>query len=138
MERALATILAAFLFIAVPQALAQDPQQQPDIDEIINSQVENLEKLYHLDEVQVFFVDSVLQNNMKAMMEEIEQVRRTGASNATTFEAVSDKWLSATDEAFERIFTEDQWKKYMKSSFGKEKKKRDKRIAEREAARLKD
>ncbi|MCR5709597.1 MAG: hypothetical protein K6G79_03840 [Bacteroidales bacterium] len=138
MKRAFATIFAALLFLAVPQAFAQDPQQQPDLDEIINSQVENLAKLYHLDDVQIFYVDSILQNNMRGMMDEIEQTRRTGASNATTFEAVSDKWLSATDEAFERVFTEDQWKKYMKSSFGKEKKKRDKRIAEREAARVKE
>ena len=130
----IAAISVLALTLSVFQAFAQDPNQQPNLDEIINNQVENLAKIYKLDDVQIFFVDSVLQYNMKAMMDEIEQVRHSGASSASTFEVVSDKWLSATDQAFERIFTADQWKKYMKSSFGKEKAKRDKRIKEREEA----
>ena len=39
--------------------------------------------------------------------------------------------MAATDEAFEKLFTEEQWTKYMKSVYGKEKKRRDKRMAER-------
>ena len=39
--------------------------------------------------------------------------------------------MAATDEAFERFFTEEQWKKYMKSSYGKEKIRRDKRMSDR-------
>ena len=134
MRRILSIILsAAFLMLASQQLCAQEPQE-PDIDEIINNQVENLAKLYKLDDVQIFYIDSILQYNMHGMMDEIEQTRKTGASSAATFEVISDKWLSATDQAFERVFTEDQWKKYMKSAFGKEKKKRDKRISDREAA----
>ena len=128
-----ALVSAAVLLLASQNLSAQEPTE-PNLDEIINSQVENLAKLYKLDDVQMFYIDSILQYNMRAMMDEIEKARQTGASNASTYEVISDKWLSASDRAFERVFTEDQWKRYMKSSFGKEKKKRDKRISEREAA----
>lgn len=101
------------------------------MDKIINTQLENLTRTFKLDEVQVFFVDSVLQYNFPAMTEEFEQTRKTGASNQETFQLISDKWMAATDDAFQKIFTEEQWQKYLKSSYGKEKKRRDKRMQER-------
>ena len=122
-------LLAAFFLAAAPAALAQ--QQEPDIESIINTQIENLTRIYGLDEVQVFFVDSILNYNYPAMLAEVQEVRTIGASNSDTYQIVSDKWMDATDTALEKVFTKEQWAKYMKSSFGKEKKRRDKRIAER-------
>lgn len=136
MKRTVFLILlsALFLLAAAPKALAQEPQE-PDIDQVINNQIENLTRLFKLDEVQIFFVDSVLQYNYPAMMEEFNQTRKTGASNSDTYQAVTDKWMAATDDAFMKIFTEEQWQKYMKSSYGKEKKRREKRMQERAPAR---
>ena len=131
MKRFLPAILAAaLLFAAAPCTWAQNTQE-PDMDEIISKQVENLTRSFKLDEVQEFFVDSVLQHNFPAMNAEFEETRKTGASNQDTYQAISDKWMAATDEAFEKIFTEAQWQKYLKSTYGKEKKRRDKRIQER-------
>ena len=121
---------AMVALVSVQTVPAQEPQQ-PDINEIINKLLESLTNSYKLDDVQIFYVDSILQYNYPAMMDEIEATRKTGASNSETFQAVSDKWMAATDDALEKVFTEDQWRKYMKSSFGKEKKRRDKRIADR-------
>jgi len=129
MNRLLTSLLALFL-LAVPNLAAQDPQE-PDVDQIINSQLETLTRQFKLDEIQVFYVDSILQHNYPAMVEEINETRKTGASNAETFQAVSDKWMDATDNAFQQFFTEEQWQKYLKSAYGKEKKRRDKRISER-------
>ena len=127
----LPTLLSLVLFLAaVPGAFAQE-QQEPDIDKLVNTQVENLTKNFKLDEVQVFYVDSILQHNYPAMMEEINQTRKTGASNDETYQALSDKWMAATDEALEKVFTEEQWQKYLKSVYGKEKKRRDKRMQDR-------
>jgi hypothetical protein len=123
-------LFAASLLLSTPAALAQEPQE-PDLDKIIATQLDNLTRTFKLDEVQVFFVDSILQYNFRAMNDEFEQTRRTGASNNETFQIISDKWMAATDEAFERFFTEEQWKKYMKSSYGKEKIRRDKRMSDR-------
>lgn len=123
-------LFAASLLLSTPAALAQEPQE-PDLDKIIATQLDNLTRTFKLDDVQVFFVDSILQYNFHAMNDEFEQTRRTGASNNETFQIISDKWMAATDEAFERFFTEEQWKKYMKSSYGKEKIRRDKRMSDR-------
>ena len=130
MKRLLPILLSAALFLAAaPILLAQE--QEPNMENIINTQVDNLTRSFQLDEVQVFFVDSILNYNYNAMMDEMQEARKIGASNSDTFQGISDKWLDATDVAFEKIFTEEQWAKYMKSSYGKEKKRRDKRIAER-------
>lgn len=126
-------LLAAALLLSAPAAQAQEPQQ-PDIDQIIANQVDNLTRNFKLDEVQVFFIDSILQYNYRAMNEAFEEARKTGASNSETYQAISDEWMQATDEAFERFFTEDQWKKYMKSTYGKEKQRREKRMSERKPA----
>ena len=123
-------LFAASLLLSTPAALAQEPQE-PDLDKIIATQLDNLTRTFKLDDVQVFFVDSILQYNFRAMNDEFEQTRRTGASTNETFQIISDKWMAATDEAFERFFTEEQWKKYMKSSYGKEKIRRDKRMSDR-------
>lgn len=122
----------ALLLAALP--LSAQEQQEPDVNQIINNQLENLTRSFKLDEVQVFFVDSILQYNYPAMMEEFARTRKTGASNQDTYQAITDKWMAATDEAFERIFTEEQWQRYLKSAYGKEKKRRDKRMSERSVA----
>ena len=134
MRRSLSlTLLSVVLLLAgTSLAFAQEPQE-PDINKIVNGQVENLTKSFKLDEVQVFYVDSILQFNYPAMVEEINQARKTGASNDETYQILSDKWMAATDEALEKVFTEEQWQKYLKSAYGKEKKRRDKRMAERSA-----
>ena len=123
--------LTGALLFDVSGAFAQEPQE-PDIDKIVSNQIENLTKSFKLDDIQVFFVDSILQYNYPAMMEELNKTKRTGASNDETFQAISDKWMAATDEALEKVFTEEQWQKYLKSTYGKEKKRRDKRISDRQ------
>lgn len=123
-------LLAVALTAAAPRVCAQDPQQ-PDVNQIINNQLENLSRSFKLDDVQIFFVDSILQYNYPAMMEEFDHSKKAGASNDETFQAISDKWMAATDEALEKVFTAEQWAKYLKSTYGKEKKRRDKRIRER-------
>ncbi len=123
-------LLAATLLLSAPAALAQEPQE-PNIDEIVARQLENLTRTFKLDEVQEFFIDSILQYNYRAMNDAFMETKKTGASNAETYQAISDDWMQRTDEAFERIFTEDQWKKYLKSTYGKEKQRREKRMSER-------
>ena len=61
-------LTAVLIPVAAPRALAQEPQE-PNLDEIINGQIENLTRIFKLDEVQVFFVDSILQNNYKGLQE---------------------------------------------------------------------
>ncbi|MBO4536628.1 MAG: hypothetical protein J5702_05420 [Bacteroidales bacterium] len=131
MKKVFLLFIAAALFsAAAPRALAQEPQE-PNLDEIINKQIENLTRMFDLDDIQVFFLDSILQFNYNSLQEEVKQTRKTGASNTETYQIISDKWMARTDEALEKLFTAEQWAKYQKSTYGKEKKRRDKRIADR-------
>ena len=131
MKKVFLLFIAAALFsAAAPRALAQEPQE-PNLDEIINTHIENLTRMFDLDDIQVFFLDSILQFNYHSLQEEVKQTRKSGASNAETYQIISDKWMARTDEALEKLFTAEQWAKYQKTSYGKEKKRRDKRIADR-------
>lgn len=131
MKKAFLPLLLALLLTAAPSLHAQQ-QEAPDVEKIINSTIDNLCKYYDLDVVQIFLVDSTLHTNYTAMLSELDLVKQSGAINEESYLVISDKWLDATDLAYERIFTKEQWNKYLKSSYGKEKRKRDKRMQERE------
>ena len=47
-----------------------------------------------------------------------------------SYQPMLDKWADFFDRSYEKIFTPEQWKRYLKSAAGKEKKKRDIRMAE--------
>lgn len=123
-------LLALLLPMGAPCLHAQ--QEEPDVEKIINATIDNLCKYYDLDIVQIFLVDSTLHTNYTEMLAELDLVKQSGAINDETYLVATDKWLDATDRSFEKIFTKEQWEKYLKSSYGKEKRKRDKRMQERE------
>ncbi|HPK29801.1 MAG TPA: hypothetical protein PK979_02015 [Bacteroidales bacterium] len=113
---------------------AQNPQGEQgslNIEEIAAKEADNLMKEFDLDFRQVFLIDSLLQDMMPKMNEEMSAIQRAGVTNRDIFQITYDKWLDAIDKEYEKIFTEDQWKRYLKSARGREKRKRDKRMAER-------
>jgi len=122
--------LAAFMMIGVSIS-AQEPNA-PDPEEMIASQVENLEKVLKLDDVEIFYIDSVLRANIPGLLEEMESLRKGGAANQESYVVVSDKWMDAIDKGFEKVLPSEKWERYMKSMYGREKIKRDKRMAKRQ------
>ena len=80
---------------------------------------------------QVFLVDSTLQFNYDGLMKEVDAIRRRGALNSDLYQMATDRWYEANDTTFIKIFTSEQWKKYLRTDFGKMKKARDKRIAKK-------
>ena len=90
-----------------------------------------LQGILDLEDYQVFLVDSTLQHNYTEMFAELEAVRRKGASKSDLYQLVSDKWSEASDTTFFKIFSEEQWAKYMRTPYGKQKKARDKRLAKK-------
>jgi hypothetical protein len=124
------TVLLALVTAGI--ASAQDPNAKPPTaEEMAEAQADKFSTLLDLEYYQVFLIDSVMVHDFQAMMDEIAEVQKSGASNQESFMVVSDKWMDAVDKAFEKIFTPEQWQKYLKSGYGKEKRKRDKRMAER-------
>ena len=123
---------ALLLCLGTGHCLAQQQEgsrQEPDYDEIAAKQVNELLDRYKLDDIQAFKVDTLLQHYVPIYNEEIRRVRDAGASQAQSYQRVVDFWGDFLDNEYKKIFTEEQWKRYMKSYAGKEKKKRDKRLA---------
>ena len=121
--------LFALMMTALP-ALGQE-QEKPSPEKFAADHIEFLVRNLEIDEIQIFYADSIYQHNFFELIEEMESLKKKGMSANSVYEEVSDKWLDATDRALEKILTPEQWKKYLRTSFGKEKAKRDKRMAKR-------
>lgn len=129
MKRMFLSILACslFLLVAAPGALAQQKERTPE--EIASQEAEKLETLLGLEGWQVFYVDSILQNNYSHMQAELYGLRDSKVENVDLYVSVRDKWNQLTYDAFSKVFNEDQWNRYLKSGAGKEMKLRQKRAA---------
>ena len=129
MKRMFLSILACSLFLlgAAPGALAQQKERTPE--EIASQEAEKLESLLGLEGWQVFYVDSILQNNYSHMQAELYGLRDSKVENVDLYVSVRDKWNQLTYDAFSKVFNEDQWNRYLKSGAGKEMKLRQKRAA---------
>lgn len=133
-HRFLATsALIYFLFTTVCSAQQQKEQKPLTQDELIAKQVENLIDRYDLDDFQAFQIDTLLQHFVPIYNEEIKKVKASGASQIDSYQRVMDIWGDFFDTQYQKIFTPEQWKQYMKSTAGREKKKRDKRLAKGKA-----
>ena len=129
MKRMFLSILACSLFLlgAAPGDLAQQKERTPE--EIASQEAERLETLLGLEGWQVFYVDSILQNNYSHMQAELYGLRDSKVENVDLYVSVRDKWNQLTYDAFSKVFNEDQWNRYLKSGAGKEMKLRQKRAA---------
>ncbi|MCF0177126.1 MAG: hypothetical protein HUJ90_00755 [Bacteroidales bacterium] len=126
----MAGLALSFALSAQNQAKSEQEKMQ-EYMKIAEEQTNQMEDLYKLDYAQVFMVDTLFQNVIPQYYSEYEAISKTGATNTESYQVVVDKWTARIDDSLERIFTPEQWKKYMKSAAGKEKVKRDKRMAER-------
>ena len=128
------SLAIAALFFCLSSTLCsaqgQQGQQKPlSQDEVIAKQVNDMIDRYKLDDYQAFRLDTLLQHYVPLYQAEIGKVKSAGASQIESYQIVVDKWGDFLDSEYQKIFTEEQWKLYMKSAAGKEKKKRDKRLA---------
>lgn len=124
--------MLALIFVSTT-ATAQNKEEK-DLPTIISEMLESLEKSLKLEDWQLFRMDSTLMFNYTALNDEIAELRRAGVYNNEIYMRTTDKWTSAVDTTFEKeILTPEQWKKYLKSDYGREKRARDKRMALRAA-----
>ena len=127
-------LAAMFLLLGTAVCAAQQQgasagKGPADYDEVIAKQVNDMIDRYRLDDYQAFRLDTLLQHYVPLYNEELAKVKASGASQYTSYQMVLDKWADFLDSEYKKIFTEKQWASYMKSYAGKEKKKRDKRMA---------
>ena len=107
--------------------MAQQKDEGPDLYEQAEAEADRLQRVLDLEDWQVFYVDSTLKHDFPAMMAEFEELRAAKIGNTDIFQAVQDKWWDKIDASYKTIFTEEQWKVYLKNGAGKAQKQREKR-----------
>ena len=133
-------MLAAALLVGSVALRAQNQgpqtpeQREKQRMEYIDSQVKKLVDQLDLEYWQEFYVDSTLTHDLVAMEEELTELQKTKVSNSDLYQNVQDKWLQQIDDSYKRFFTEEQWKKYWKTTGQRAQKARDKRKAKAEKA----
>ena len=108
-------------------------QKQPDVYEQAETEADRLQRVLDLEDWQVFYVDSTLKHDLPAMMAEYERLQASKVENVTLYQNIQDKWMDQIDATYKKIFTEPQWKAYLKQGASKAQKARDKRRKKAEA-----
>ena len=131
--------LGATALMAQSQTPQTPEQKEKQLMEAIDKEVSRLSSMLELEYWQEFYVDSTLTHDYHALQEELEDLSKAKVGNADIYISVQDKWMQQIDDSYQRFFTPDQWKKYMKSGGERALKARNKRKlkAEKAAAELK-
>ena len=128
-----ATTAISVLLLSAFSAFAQGGEQK-DIPTMAAEAADYLNKILDLEDWQLYQVDSTFLHNYEGMTGEVEVLRKKGANNSDLYVQISDKWMDKCDSTFLKIFSEDQWKRYLKlTTYGKAKRERDKRNAKKAA-----
>ena len=116
-------------------AWAQQPQSEEEqlkqMREAIDRTVESYENLFHLEDWQSFYVDSILTHDYEGLRLEVQGLQSAKMSNTDVYQQVQDKWAEKIYNAMQKVLDEEQWQKYLKNGAAREKKARDKRAAKR-------
>jgi hypothetical protein len=65
------------------------------------------------------------------MMADYEELRKAKVANQSMYQDVHDKWMDQIDKTYMRIFTDEQWAKYLKNGAARAQKARAKRKAKK-------
>ena len=110
--------LACIPIMCLPAAAmsAQDQQEQKPPEELALEEADRLEKLLVLEPHQTFYIDSILQHDMRGMHDELQQLQMSGTREYVAFKQVRDKWVAQMDSAYKKVLTHDQWMEYCRST----------------------
>ena len=132
MKKIVALIAACLLPLLLSAQEKKTPEQmEKEFYEAVEKQLEQLTSMLNLDDAQVFYADSILTHDYKAMQEEYQSLSKAKVSNSDIYYDVSDRWMEQMYNSFHKILDEDQWNKYLKSGAARDKKARDKREAKK-------
>ena len=135
MKRTIQTIIT-LLFVVTgldaavsAQAQNQTETKQPSPEEVAAKEADRLGLLLDLEDWQIFYVDSTLQHDFAALEQELKTLQGAKVGNRDLYLSVQDKWMEQIDATYHRLFTEEQWAKYLKNGAARAQKARAKRKA---------
>ena len=107
-------LTSALLFLSAAISAQEQQQEKPKTPvEIAQEQSDKLQIELKLNNKQLFQVDSVLQANLTGVNDEFEKMKKGGRLTNEAYIQVRDDWQLKTEDAFKKILTEEQFKKYM-------------------------
>ena len=121
-----AAVIALFAW-SFDMSAQQKKDEGPDLYEQAEAEADRMQHLLDLEDWQTFYVDSILKHDLTAMMGEIDELGKSKVSNIDIFQDVRDRWWDQIDASYKKIFTEEQWKEYLKTGAAKAQKQREKR-----------
>ncbi|MDO5442675.1 MAG: hypothetical protein Q4G10_03295 [Bacteroidia bacterium] len=131
--RPLIAAVASFALMAgslSAQELTEDQKKaEQEFYESITTMVDRYADQLDLDDAQIFYADSILTHDYKAMQEELNALQAKKVANSDLYYNVQDKWQEQIYNSFRQILDDEQWAKYQKSGAERAKKNRDKRKA---------
>ena len=117
------------LGLAAQEMTAEEKKAEKEFYESVEREIDRLANSLKLEDWQVFYVDSILTHDYKAMQEELKELQQKKVSNTDMYYDIQYKWLDRIYEAYQKVFNEEQWAKYLKSGAARDKKNRDKKRA---------
>lgn len=127
-------ICVALFSVSLPAQDNKTPEQrEKEFYEAIEQQVERLAEQLDLEDWQIFYVDSILTHDYKAMQEEFAAMSAAKMSNPDLFYDVQDKWMEQIYQSMRKVLNDKQWALYEKYGAARDKKARDKRAAKKKA-----
>ena len=126
-------VLLTLPVCAFSQQQGTDPEQEAEkkLYETVEKTVEHYSTVLDLDDTQIFFVDSILTHDYRAMLAELSDLNKAKVANSDLFYQVQDRWNEQIYNSFRKVLDDGQWAKYLKTGAARDKKNRDKREAKR-------
>ncbi len=93
---------------------AQEPPEEKTPQEYAAIETDRLIEELELNSAQAFYVDSTLQFNYIGVKEEFDNMQKSGMQVSESYKIVREKWNDKTMATFKKIFTEQQYIRYLK------------------------
>ena len=127
-----AVLFSGFSLSLSAQEMTPDEKKaEKDFHDSVEREIDRLTHLLDLEDWQIFYVDSIMNHDYKAMQAEMKELQQRKVSNTDMYYDIQYKWQDKIYEAYEKVFNEEQWAKYLKNGAARDKKNRDKRRAKR-------
>lgn len=117
----------ALIFSCMPAIAQEQKEKEKSLEEKCEDEADRLQNVLKLEDWQVFYVDSILKHDYTALKADYDELQKSRVANSTLYELARDKWMEKIDLAYQKIFTPEQWAKYLKQGAGREIKAREKR-----------
>lgn len=137
MKQRVFTIIAT-LFLAFSFTFGQNQDGPKTPEQMATEEAIRFEKLLKLEPHQAFYIDSIMQHDMKAMYQEMDALRDSGIQDFKHYDEVRKRWVDQMDKSFQKVLTPEQFVIYQKDVGRYKKEKKAKKAKQKKDKREKD